>query len=174
MVSKKITGSRLRNSIGSGKILGRIGKGRGALSELSLTDVLGALKGANGGSIGGGGGGGGNTDGDRANVSYFGQGGVFADGLLIGKLIFTRSVTFPLPTGDESQGGCRIAPTGNVTFSFQKNGSGIGGVHIASGATVATFDVSASFVAGDVLSVFTPSPADATLMDVWFNVVGSH
>lgn len=55
MGSKTIFGSRLRNSIGNGKFLGRLAQGRGAMQELDISDLSLALKKA--GFKGGGGGG---------------------------------------------------------------------------------------------------------------------
>lgn len=53
-ISRILKGGRIRNSVGGGKILGRIGTGRGAVQELSIAAITQAIKVGNGGKLGGG------------------------------------------------------------------------------------------------------------------------
>lgn len=74
-----------------------------------------------------------------------------------------------------SQGHAGINPTATATFTVKKNGSGIGTVAISSGGTF-TFLTSGgaaeTFVAGDRLSIETPTPQDATLENVSIVLLG--
>ena len=50
-ISRIVKGARVRNNIAAGKILGRIGSGRGSLQELSILDLIGELKKRNNGYL---------------------------------------------------------------------------------------------------------------------------
>lgn len=88
----------------------------------------------------------------------------------------TRSFTLPISlTG--SHGGCRVAPTGSVTFTILKNGSSIGTVNIAGSATTATFTfASAVTINGttDSFSIVAPNPADATVSGFWVDFLATR
>lgn len=75
-----------------------------------------------------------------------------------------------------SVGGCDVAPTGNITCSITKNGSSIGTMNIASGATTATFTFGSAvtFSSGDVLGFFAPSSIDATLSGLRYTFIGTR
>jgi hypothetical protein len=68
--------------------------------------------------------------------------------------------------------------TGSTVFDVQKNGSSIGTVTIGAGGTTATFatsgGASASFAAGDVLSVIAPATPDTTLSNPGFVLAGAR
>lgn len=84
-------------------------------------------------------------------------------------------LTFPINFAG-SQGGCITAPTGNVTFNINQNGTNIGTMSIAAGQTTATFSLStqAFFNAGDILDFVMQVASDATLAGVFFTLVGTR
>jgi hypothetical protein len=92
-----------------------------------------------------------------------------------GKL--ARAVTFAADFA-----GSYFTATANATastvFDVQKNGSSIGSVTIGAGGTTATFTTSGgtskAFVAGDVLALYGPATADATLADASFSFAGTR
>lgn len=65
----------------------------------------------------------------------------------------------------ENLGGCDIAPTASVTFAVKRNGTTIGTMAIAAGATAATWTLASGFTgtAGDRLSFYGPASQDPTL-----------
>ena len=71
-------------------------------------------------------------------------------------------------------GGCLIAPTGAVTLPITKNGSNVGSMNIAAGATTATWTLASglTFAAGDRFGMAAPSPADATLSGLHYTFIG--
>lgn len=75
-----------------------------------------------------------------------------------------------------SVGGCLVAPTGNVTFNIKHNGVSIGTMNIAASATVATFTFTSAvtFSTGDLLEFDAPNPADATLSDPYYTLIGTR
>lgn len=82
-----------------------------------------------------------------------------------------------LPAGlSSSVGGCDVAPTNSVTFPILKNGSSVGSMNIASGATAATFSFigSVSFSSADLLTFKAPSPADPTLSGPHYTFIGTR
>jgi len=65
------------------------------------------------------------------------------------------------------------APTSTAVFYLNKNGSSFGSMLFPSASTSATFSSTAtSFLIGDILSVEAPSPADSTLANVGFTLMG--
>lgn len=73
-----------------------------------------------------------------------------------------------------SQGSVRVVPSdGDQVYPIKKDGSQIGHMQFANGASTATFSGEAvSFAAGEVLTVIAPSPQDSTLEDVGFIIFG--
>jgi len=82
-----------------------------------------------------------------------------------------RAIDFPLDMA-LSRGVSEQVATAITTFSIRKNGTQFATMVFAASASVATFTGTAtSFVAGDILTVVTPSPADLTLSGVGFGLV---
>ena len=75
-----------------------------------------------------------------------------------------------------SEGGCEVAPTGAVAGTLLRNGTAIGTMNIAAGATAATFTFASAvtFAAGDLLKFTAPSPADATLAGLFYTFKGTR
>jgi hypothetical protein len=73
-----------------------------------------------------------------------------------------------------SIGGCDVAPTSNVVLPLTKNGSSIGSMNIAAGATAATFTFPAgvSFASGDKLKFAAVN--DATLSGLYYTFIGTR
>lgn len=82
-----------------------------------------------------------------------------------------RSITFPLNLSG-THAGCRNAPTGNIQVTIQKNGSSIGTINIASGATTATYTFSSAVTfngSTDTFTLIAPGTPDRTLAGFWVN-----
>jgi len=88
---------------------------------------------------------------------------------------FPRAVTFPSGLTD-SRGVAAIAATGAKVIDLRKNGSNVGSINFAAGATTATFTMASatSFAVGDVLTVVAPASADATLADLGISLAGTR
>lgn len=86
---------------------------------------------------------------------------------------FPRAVRFysGMPN---SKGVVGTAPAAAVEFSIRKNGVQFATMNFAASATTATFTAASdtSFVAGDVLTVVSPSPADSAMADIGFALAG--
>lgn len=85
------------------------------------------------------------------------------------------SQAFVLPVAlNGSQASAATAAAAASTLSVRKNGTQIGTINFAAGASVGTFTLVAAiaFAAGDVLSVIAPSPADASLAGVSISLIG--
>lgn len=92
---------------------------------------------------------------------------------LMNRHVFARAVTLPISlTG--SYASSTVTATATTTITLKKNGSSIGSIAFAGGASTGTFTFSAavSFVAGDVLTVEAPGSADATLGNVSISLAG--
>lgn len=74
-----------------------------------------------------------------------------------------------------SRGSASVAATASTTYVIAQNGTQIGTMVFAIGATTASFVAAAAvtLAAGDILSVTAPATADATLANVGFIIVGS-
>jgi len=86
-----------------------------------------------------------------------------AAGELITRIVINRTVTMPINlTGSEGYLG--TAATAQTDFDIQKNGASIGTMRFAAAAQVATFIFASAqtLVAGDLLAIVAPNPADAT------------
>lgn len=87
-------------------------------------------------------------------------------GLIIQRWPAPRTVNFATNC-TPSQGVVGIAPTNSAAFSMQKNGVQFGTMNFAASATTATFTCTATtFNLGDVFTLVSPNPQDATLSDV--------
>lgn len=89
------------------------------------------------------------------------------------KLPFVRTVSLPANCAG-SVAICDVAPTAAVSFTLEKNGSSIGTVNFAIGATTGTFSTTATtFSAGDVLKVIAPGLTDNTFSGLSLTLAGS-
>jgi hypothetical protein len=82
---------------------------------------------------------------------------------------FTLPVALPL-----SRGYVEVAPTvASAVFDLRKNATSIGSMTFAVASQTATFTLATAttFAAGDRLAIWAPSPANATLTDVSFNLI---
>jgi len=96
---------------------------------------------------------------------------------IIFKMTFVRDILFADEfTGSAGALGAGPAASAGVDFIIKNNGSQIGLMSFASGATTATFttDSAAETIsAGDVLTVVAPDPQDASLSDINFTLKGT-
>lgn len=111
-----------------------------------------------------GGGGGTGTPTGNANDLYCYVPGVYANSQELSRITPSRQINFPAGLTN-SVATCDTAPTGSIQITINKNGSSIGTVNFAAGATTGTFTF-ASGVAlngtGDVLTLVAPTSADLT------------
>lgn len=87
-----------------------------------------------------------------------------------------RAVTFPDDFAG-SYGTASVAATASTAFDVAKNGTSVGTITFAAGATSAAFVTSGTTVtlaAGDRISITAPPTADATLADVGFVLAGTR
>lgn len=86
---------------------------------------------------------------------------------VMGRVIMPRAITLPSSlTG--SYGSSIAAATGSTTLTLAKNGSSIGSVNFAAGASSATFTFASavSFAAGNVLTLTNQATPDTTLTNI--------
>src|ERR1017187_2244880 len=86
-----------------------------------------------------------------------------ADSQALWRIVFNRSVTFPIHlTG--SIASCYQEATSSVSLPILQNNGQIGSIDFAPSVLVGTFTFlsAITFVSGDLLEVDGPSPADAT------------
>lgn len=95
-------------------------------------------------------------------------------GQVIERYIFAATVTFPSGLAG-SYGSAGTAATAAASFAIAKNGTGIGTMNFAAGATAATFTMAsaASFAAGDVLTITAPASPDPTLANLAWTLSGT-
>src|SRR5712691_1273641 len=95
-------------------------------------------------------------------------------GQVIERYIFATSVTFPAGLAG-SYGTAGTAATASATFAIAKNGSNVGTMAFAAGATSATFAMATatSFAGGDVLTITAPATQDATLANLAWTLTGT-
>jgi hypothetical protein len=101
--------------------------------------------------------------------------GLTTANLVIQRYVFAGTVLFPIGlTG--SQGTAGVAATAITTYSIRKNGSNVGTMVFAAGATTATFMMASAttFMAGDVLTMVAPASPDTTLANLAWTLVGSQ
>lgn len=87
----------------------------------------------------------------------------------------TGDEIFPAGLGN-NKGKVGTAPTGAVTFNIKVNGTTVGTMNVAGGATVATWTMASQYTAtaGDIFAFFAPASVDATLADLRYTFVGSR
>jgi hypothetical protein len=93
---------------------------------------------------------------------------------VIERFIFAAPATFPAGlTG--SYGTAGTAATAAASFNVDKNGSAVGTMHFAAGATSATFTMATAtgFAGGDVLTIIAPAAPDATLANLAWTLTGT-
>lgn len=122
---------------------------------------------------------------DLVALSAAAQGGLYDMGVFIAgqpvgsarvfQYVFPRSVSFP-PGLTASRGRSGTGAGAAASFMLRRNGSNIGSMDFAAGASVATFTLPAGigFGPGDVLEVLAPAPPDATLADISLTLVGAR
>jgi len=100
--------------------------------------------------------------------------GAPAAGQQIFRYVLAGPVVFPAGLSG-SYGSAGAAATAQATFQIDKNGAAVGTMVFAAGAATASFTMASStaFQAGDVLTIIAPSPADATLANLAWSLVGS-
>jgi hypothetical protein len=82
--------------------------------------------------------------------------------------------TVSLPSGlTASAGGCRTAPAAAYSITINKNGSSIGSINFALGATTATFTFAGAvtLVPGDLVE-FVGGTADTAIKGIYFTITG--
>jgi hypothetical protein len=101
--------------------------------------------------------------------------GVPAASAIVTRVPVARAVSFPsgLPG---SVAKASVAATSTTNFDVQKNGTSVGTITFAAGATSATFTAASTITlaAGDVISIIAPSTADATLANVGIVLAGTR
>lgn len=92
----------------------------------------------------------------------------------IERFIFANSAIFPAGLG-ASYGTAGTAATAAASFAIAKNGSNVGTMDFAIGATNATFTMTTatSFGGGDVLTIVAPGTPDATLANLAWTLTGT-
>ncbi len=93
---------------------------------------------------------------------------------VIERYIFATPVTFPAGLAG-SYGTAGTAATAAASFAIQKNGSTVGTMAFAAGATSAGFTMASatSFAGGDVLTIVAPASPDATLANLAWTLAGT-
>jgi hypothetical protein len=96
-------------------------------------------------------------------------------GQVVERYIFATPVTLPAGLGG-SYGSAGTAATAAAGFAIAKNGTNVGTMNFAGGATTATFAMATAtaLAGGDVLTIVAPTPADATLANLAWTLSGSQ
>lgn len=96
------------------------------------------------------------------------------NGEIVLRLPMVRAVTLDVNFAG-SRGSASVAATASTTYVIAQNGTTIGTMVFALGATTASFVAAAAVTLadGDILSVTAPATADATLANVGFILVGN-
>jgi len=99
--------------------------------------------------------------------------GLTSNGVTIASHIVSRGFSLPANL-TSSQAVAQTAATASTVYSIQKNAVEFGTITFAAAGTVGTFVAasSATFVAGDILSIVAPTPADTTLADIDITLAG--
>jgi hypothetical protein len=91
------------------------------------------------------------------------------------RFVMPRAIALPAGlAGSLAKAG--TAATSAVSFTLGKNGTNIGTVDFAAGASAAAFTLpgGTSFAEGDVLEMLAPGPQDATLADVSITLMAAR
>ena len=101
--------------------------------------------------------------------------GLPSAGQVLFRIEMVRAVTLPAGLAG-SRAVCQTAPTNAVTLGLKQNGTAIGSIAFAAGATAGTFNFTNQVVlaAGDVLELDAPSPADATFAGPSYTITGTR
>ena len=93
---------------------------------------------------------------------------------MIERFIFAAPATFPAGLAG-SFGTAGTAATAAASFAIAKNGTAVGTMDFAAGATSATFTMATatSFAGGDVLTIIAPAAPDATLANLAWSLTGT-
>lgn len=101
--------------------------------------------------------------------------GIPSAGQTLFRIEMVRAVTLPASlTG--SRAVCQTAPTGAITLPIKQNGTSIGSINFAAGATAATFTFTSQVILnpGDVLELDAPNPADSTFAGPSYTITGTR
>ncbi len=101
--------------------------------------------------------------------------GLLTAGQALFRIEMVRSVTLPAwLTG--SRAACQTAPTNAVTLPLKQNGTAIGSIAFAAGATVGSFTLpnQITLAPGDILELDAPSPADNTFAGPSYTIAGTR
>ncbi|MBV9154461.1 MAG: hypothetical protein JO204_22060 [Alphaproteobacteria bacterium] len=93
---------------------------------------------------------------------------------IIERYIFASAVTFPAGLSG-SYGTAGTPATASATFTIAKNGTPVGTMVFAAGASAASFAMggATTFAAGDVLTIAAPATPDATLANLAWTLAGT-
>jgi hypothetical protein len=116
---------------------------------------------------------------------YFGTGGplripVYVPGVGSNSQVLfygDLGIGYTIPaSATSSTAKAKVAATGSTTFTILKNGTSIGTVNFAIGATtgIYTFASAVTFAAGDYLEIDGPGTADATLSGVTMTIYAAR
>jgi hypothetical protein len=102
--------------------------------------------------------------------------GTYTAGQVLIRVVMADAVSLPVSLSTSPSPSCTTAPTGAVTLVIKKNGSSIGSVNFAAGATTGTFTFTSavSLASGDTFEIDAPATVDATLAGVSITIVGTY
>jgi hypothetical protein len=101
--------------------------------------------------------------------------GILAANTKLTRFVFDRAISFAVNlAGSIANAG--TAATASVSITIAKNGTSIGSLTFAAGATSGAFSVAAAtnFAIGDLLTLVGPGAADATLADISVTLTGTR
>jgi hypothetical protein len=101
--------------------------------------------------------------------------GIPSAGQTLFRIEMVRAVTLPISlTG--SRAVCQTAPTAAVTLPIKQNGTSIGSIGFAAGATTGTFSFASVVIlnVGDVFELDAPATADATFAGISYTITGTR
>ena len=118
------------------------------------------------------------TGGGAAQVPSYVSGSVAGSpgaSQVVERTIFAAIVTFPGGLSG-SYGTAGTAATAAASFAIARNGTAVGTMDFAAGASAATFTMATAtaFAAGDVLTIAAPATPDATLANLAWTLSGTQ